>query len=88
MYELEGTGFGRIPMDAVGLSSTNNGNPRQYLNQIGQTDLTFYIESKTNTRMVLRVMEEKSHSLARYLGCIASPDGQEVYWENNSQPLP
>lgn len=83
---LRGRHFDLIPDEAIGFVSSANDNPTVHLGS-DEVRWLFSIISKTKTEMVLR--QDTSYSMAAsYLGCIASADGSNVYWVNDTSPLP
>ena len=84
---MDGINLDMIPDDAVGIYSPSNDNPLQY--RFSLEDYRSYsIEEKSNTRLVLRHNSPTSVSTFVYIGGIVSPDGNTVYWVNNTRPLP
>lgn len=79
-FEVRGRNFHLIPANAVGFISYRNDDP------MGGNETKAILE-KTDTRMVIGRTTPAAHS-ALYLGGIASADKQQVYWINNSSPLP
>lgn len=76
-----------IPMNAVGVLATNNNEPARYVGTTADT-LIYDIVEKSNTRMYLRVRVQSSTAQNVYLGAISSPDGSNIYWINETRPLP
>ena len=86
-FNVDGTGFGLIPDDAIGIKAYSNDNPLQFKDQTN-TQYLYDIVGRTSRRMVL-VMESPTVSgVSCYLGAIVSNDRQTVYWVNETRPLP
>lgn len=83
---LTGSGFGRIPSDALGLLAYDNDNPLRFINDSEGVHL-YGIESQTETEISLRMVTQTALSLDNYLGAIVSADRQTIYWVNESEPL-
>lgn len=77
-----------IPDDAIGILATNNNNPlqRRYTHTAGYD--RYLIVSKSEGEIVLSDGGIYDLGDDTYLGGIISPDGAEVYWVNESKPLP
>lgn len=73
-------------MDAVGIYSDANDDPLKYRYQT--LDLrTGTIKEKTDT--TLKISSNEIHGIIQiYLGAIVSADRSEVYWVNDTRPLP
>ena len=84
---LVGRGFQDVPDNAIGIASSNNNSPLEYINT-ESAGLMMQITEKSETRMSLTQGRERSHAVPLYLGAIVSADRQTVYWVNNTQPLP
>lgn len=76
-----------IPLNAVGVLSNTNDDPTRNVGTTYDT-LTYDIVSKSSTQLSLRVRVESAWGQPLYLGAITSPDGSEIYWVNNTKPLP
>lgn len=76
-----------VPNNAVGILATNNDNPLEYKDQVFEGWL-FKLDERTKNTMVLSQVRPGPHDFPSYLGAILSPDRTEVYWVNNSRPLP
>ena len=86
-YELHGRGFNLIPDDAVGLFATDVNAPLDYGKYDGDKFL-FSIIEKTDTMMRLQARQPSTHGSDNFLGGILSADKSQVYWVNNTRPLP
>lgn len=86
-YVLEGHGFLNIPADAVGLLSDSNNNPTEHRYQQA-TYRSYTIVVESDNRAVLTYNAAQAVNANTYLGCIVSPDGSVLYWENTTRPLP
>ena len=83
---ITGRHFELIPDGAVGFLSESNDDPERHKGS-DQGRYKLNIVSRTGSEIVLE--QSEGYSLATsYLGCIASEDGSEVYWVNNTSPLP
>lgn len=86
-FTLEGFNFEGIPGDAVGILALNNDDPLQ---RRESQDRWAYMPlvSKTENTLVFRFEEQHQFSVPNYLGGIVSADRSEVYWINETRPLP
>lgn len=87
IYELRGGGFDLIPAGALGLLARDNDNPLEYLSDPRGWRL-FDMTEKTDSRIVMVPEVDDTHAAPTYLGAIVSHDFSEVYWVNNTKPLP
>lgn len=86
-FVLEGYGFSDIPSDAIGIFANNNEIPLSY--RYTEDDGLIYDMvpvSETIVRFVCRAASP-AHS-RNFLGAIVSANREEVYWVNNTNPLP
>ena len=85
-YELIGSGFSKIPANAVGVYANDNNKPLEF-SDVETASLLFNIEVLSDTRLKATPGEAASHVKANYLGAILSNDRQEVLWVNETRPL-
>lgn len=83
-FELIGTRFERVPDDAVAVMASSND---MQLEHIGEQRYHLVLEEKSRDRMVFASTSGAS-MVAVYIGAILSSDLQEVYWLNETNPLP
>lgn len=86
-FELEGENLDLIPANSVGYISRNNDDPSQLI----ETTDGFYVGDITELsyeRLVVEMRKVTSHGSGFYLGVIANETTKEIYWENNTRPLP
>ena len=76
-----------LPDNAIGVYSSDNDNPLQHRYD-RESYRVFDITSRSDTNLVLTAREATTVIAAVYLGAIVSPNGNVVYWTNNSKPLP
>lgn len=86
-FELEGENLDLIPANSVGYLSKENDNPAQY---IGSEYIYFIgdIIERSYERLVVEIRKVTTHAESFYLGVIANETTKEIYWENNTRPLP
>lgn len=85
--DVYGSGFDEIPADSLGILAANNDDPLHYRNTSASSYL-FSIVQKNNTHMRLKLQEAHTFPAPRFLGGIVSADRSEVYWVNDTNPLP
>ena len=68
-----------------GWASYDNARPEQGR---GQDSRKFTIVSRTETSLVFEIEEHPTSTPWAYLGCITNGDNTEVYWVNETNPLP
>ncbi len=84
---LRGENLDIIPVDAIGVLSSENENPLEL--RYTQSDYnTASIVSISEDEIELRFNGESSHLANVYLGAIVSQDREVVYWMNETSPLP
>ena len=86
-FELHGSGFLGIPVDAVGVPSSDNNDPLRSRNTMVETSV-MTIVSRTDTTMLIRANGSVQHQNPLYLGALLSGDREIVYWVNDTAPLP
>lgn len=86
-FVLEGTNFQLIPLDAIGVLSTDNDNPLINRNTNNPDNIVpITMLSPFGLTLEQDAIHNRSYNV--YLGTIISADRQTVYWENNTKPLP
>lgn len=86
-YSLSGTGFALIPEGSIGIISGNNNDPLQFLNDLTENRI-YDITKLDEVTAVLSQRVEYLYGSATYLGAIVSPDRTQIYWVNDTKPLP
>lgn len=86
-FTVRGEYLDIIPSNAIGILSTDNNNPLQHRDSVSDV---IVIPLANQTERSLEFEQELEHTLTQssYLGAILSNDRQEVYWVNESRPLP
>lgn len=87
-FVVEGSGLLSIPSGAIAVYSTNNDAPLEHRYD-REPFRVFRIAERTDTHIVFSP-EEVLVGLSSnvYLGAIMSYDGETIYWENDTRPLP
>ena len=84
---LVGYGFLLLPNNAVGIISFSNDNPLQFRYTLSAYH-TYSILVESDSRAILTFNDSSAVGSNSYLGGIVSHDGSELYWVNNTKPLP
>lgn len=71
----------------MGFLSTRNDEPLRNLHGAGPASRV-YLVSKTDTEIVLSSNQTQHQTNAKYLGVLALEDSSQVFWVNDSAPLP
>lgn len=82
-----GIGLDNIPDDAVFVGSNVNADPLSYRNTQDPRDYGTIVE-RNSTSITFIAQQSDVASTAWYLGAILSADRSEVFWVNNTRPLP
>lgn len=82
-----GLGLNTIPADAIGIHSGNNDNPLQYRYD-REPYRVYTITEQSAESLTLVPQEVVTLGADVYLSAIVSPDGEIVYWQNDTRPLP
>lgn len=85
-YTLVGNGFLYLPSDCVAVPSDLNANPLVTRYSVDPS-VVMHIVERTNNSIVFEADAESVHT-ACYIGAVLSNDREEVYWLNESRPLP
>lgn len=85
--DVYGSGFDEIPANALGILAAANDDPLHYRNTSTNIYL-FDLVQKSNTHMRFRLREAHTFPSGRFLGGIVSSDRSEVYWVNDTAPIP
>ena len=82
-----GEGFSEIESGALAWVSQDNNNPLQFYDQ--EADVYKYDVEVVSDNELLLIPKHSSRAVRNtYIGVIASPDREKVYWLNNTNPLP
>lgn len=84
---LTGRGLLLIPDDAVGVLAISNNNPLQF-RTAADAAFTFHVGNHSDVLIEMVADAQMSHGSNIYLGGIVSANRQEIYWVNETQPLP
>lgn len=84
---LEGYNLDLVPPGSVGYLSWNNDNPSQLISTTDDSYIGSIVEISYG-RLVVEMRTVVAHNTGFYLGVIANETTKEVYWENNTKPLP
>lgn len=86
-FDLQGNYFNYVPDDAIAIISYENDNPLEYLDDTG---LSHYLVLSDKTDNSMKATGNGSYSFPRnvYLGALVSADRSEIYWVNETKPLP
>lgn len=85
-FTLEGAGFDALPSEAVAVPMTSNDDPLHYRNT-GTLATVMTMTRISNTQVQFRASAEGGHPESS-IGAILSHDRSEVFWVNNTNPLP
>ena len=86
-FSVLGSGFDVIPSDAVAIIAIRNENPLEYLHTLDHW-ASMAIEAKEDDSISFRFSEAFSFANPLYIGAIVSADRSQIYWVNNTEPLP
>lgn len=84
-FIVRGSGFLGLPSNARGLAAYRNDMPLQYIDSQAEHFPVFEVVS--DNELIIGYENEQRHSRL-FLGAIIKNDGSEVFWENNTRPLP
>lgn len=79
-------GLDSLPDDVVAVPMTSNAEPLRY-QQSTNPNIVMTLREKTHFKLVFSANEASSHS-ASSIGAILSQNREEVYWVNDTNPLP
>ena len=86
-FVLIGNNLDKIPAGAIGVYASRNNQPMQH--RYDREDYHIWnITEQAPERLVLtpKVVYQLSNNI--YLGGILSYDGETIYWQNDTSPLP
>lgn len=86
-FDLRGRGFNNIPVPFYGKISSNNEDPGEHLYESGNNILLDAVVV-SDTEIHLTHRTAATFPLGSYLGVLANANGSEVYWVNDTKPLP
>lgn len=74
-------------MNLLGVFSSDNNDPMMHL--LDHTAINSYLViERSDTELVFGRRSSQATSEPTYFGGICAPDGSEIYWQNDSKPLP
>lgn len=85
-FTLEGIGFDELPEDAIAVPMSNNDNPLENRNAVSGGTVMIIVE-RTATTITFSASLSVNHGVIS-IGAILSRDRSDVYWQNNTRPIP
>lgn len=84
---LDGYRFDLMPEGAVAFLSNVNSNPTM---NVGSTNRAVIMDISVLSEHTAKAVARQvvTHSTPYYIGALATEDGSEVFWVNNTRPLP
>ena len=86
-FVLRGRGFNNLPSPIYGKISSDNDDPEQHRYE-SANDILLNVEVISDTELALTHRTEATFPGGSYVGVLANANGSEVYWINETRPLP
>ena len=85
-FTLKGVGFMELPDDAIAVPMSDNDNPLENRNVTSGGSVMRIVE-RTATTITFSAAFDVNHGVIS-IGAILSGDRSDVYWQNNTRPIP